>query len=275
MESLTNSVCSLLFMLVFLISSLPCYACAVATVWLGLPGLRGWTLTLAAHGWRLAFRASCWIRLEVHNQRTLDDAANSPGPLVVLANHTSLLDTAVLLAVLPPPLIPRVRMFANPGALSAPLFGTICRAMGHFPVPFVAGLEGSQRQAAKEQRGQCKAAMAKHLQQGGVGLWFPEGFLNPARLLPFQAGGLEVAATLDVAVLLVTLRGVTDAWPGDAPLGGRPARVAVQAQWLCRSSREWLAQSEAAGPREAALRLAQHARVSMQRTLDVLTVAPS
>lgn len=148
--------------------------------------------------WRIGQRASrlflrlCRIPLAV---RGLENVPAS-GPCIVAVNHTSYLDGAALLAVLPW----RNNAFVAKRELEAnPVTRIFLRGLG---VQFV---ERFDVQKSAEHADELVAAV-----RGGQSLIvFPEGtLLRHAGLMPFRTGAFQAAAQAGVPVVPVALRGV-------------------------------------------------------------------
>jgi 1-acyl-sn-glycerol-3-phosphate acyltransferase len=148
--------------------------------------------------WHVGQRASrlflrlCAIPLAVRGLENLPPR----GPYVVASNHTSYLDGAVLLAVLPW----RRNAFVAKRELAAnPLTRLFLRGLG---VQFV---ERFDVQKSAEHADELAAAV-----RGGTSLIvFPEGtLLRHAGLMPFRAGAFQTAAQAAAPVVPVALRGV-------------------------------------------------------------------
>ena len=139
------------------------------------------------------------------------------GPVVIVANHSSHLDTAVLLRALPS----KRRRRTAAAAAADYFFDVWWRAtasglvIGTFPL---------------ERRGGVSSTPADLLAQGWNLIWFPEGGRSyDGRLREFKKGAAYVALENDVAVVPVALRGTYEAMPPKRgwPAPGRP-RVTVR-----------------------------------------------
>jgi acyl carrier protein len=152
------------------------------------PGRTTWNV--AQRCLRLFFRL-CRIPLAVRGLENLPD-----GPHVVAANHTSYLDGAVLIAALPW----RNYAFVAKRELEANFFSrTLVRGIG---AVFVERFD-VQRSAEHAD------ALVQAAKDGLSLIVFPEGTLvRHSGLMPFRAGGFQVAAQAGVPVVPVSLRGV-------------------------------------------------------------------
>ncbi|HUG78697.1 MAG TPA: AMP-binding protein [Burkholderiales bacterium] len=140
---------------------------------------------------RLFFRL-CRIPLAVRGLENLPDA----GPYVVAANHTSYLDGAVLLAVLPW----RDNAFVAKRELAAnPVTRVFLKGLG---VQFVERFD-VQRSAEHADE------LVEAARLGTSLIVFPEGTLQRhTGLMPFRTGAFQVAAQAGIPVAPVSLRGV-------------------------------------------------------------------
>jgi acyl carrier protein len=191
---------------------------AVAAVGLGYTGYVGlvagltapllWVLVALAPGARAADRvvrrwcrlaltlAGC--RLRVSGVERFRGAA----PAVLVANHSSYLDTVVLLAALPDD----VRFVAKRELLRTPIVGTVIRKVGHLTVERA---DLSQSVADAE-------VVSATLRRGVSLLVFPEGtFRRAPGLLPFRLGAFKAAVEGGRPVVPVAVRGTREVLPAD------------------------------------------------------------
>ena len=162
---------------------------------------------------RLFFRL-CRIPLAVRGLENLPDA----GPYVVAANHTSYLDGAVLLAVLPW----RDNAFVAKRELAAnPVTRVFLKGLG---VQFVERFD-VQRSAEHADE------LVEAARLGVSLIVFPEGTLQRhTGLMPFRTGAFQVAAQAGIPVAPVSLRGVRSVlrdgtwYPRRAPIAVTLAR---------------------------------------------------
>lgn len=124
--------------------------------------------------------------------------AQTPCALLV-ANHSSFLDSVVLLAAVPGDF----RFVANHLAATRPLIGLILRKAGHLVVN-----RGSARSRAT-----CARAMIAALRNGRSLMVFPEGTRSAEGLLPFQTGPFRIAAAAGRPVTPVAIVGTSSILP--------------------------------------------------------------
>jgi 1-acyl-sn-glycerol-3-phosphate acyltransferase len=169
-------VCAVLLIVIF---------AAAATV----PGRRTWQVGQACS--RLLFRL---LRIPV----AVRGAENFPasGPYVVASNHTSYMDAAVLLSVLP---------WRNSAFVAK-------RELGDNPIAriFFGGIGTKFVERFDVQKSAEHAdELAEAARRGETLIVFPEGtLLRHAGLLPFRTGAFQTAAQAQVPVVPVALRGV-------------------------------------------------------------------
>ncbi|PPK97958.1 1-acyl-sn-glycerol-3-phosphate acyltransferase [Kineococcus xinjiangensis] len=154
------------------------------------------------------------LRTEVHGADVFD---RIDGPAVIVANHSSHLDTAVLLQALPP----KRRRRTAAAAAADYFFDVWWRAVpsglviGAFPL---------------ERRGGVSSIPSELVRQGWSLLWFPEGGRSyDGKLRQFKKGAPYIALENDVPIVPVALRGTHEAMPPKKrnwPAPGRP-RVTV------------------------------------------------
>jgi fatty-acyl-CoA synthase len=140
----------------------------------------------------------------------LENIASEPCAVLV-ANHSSYLDSVVLVAALPRD----VRFVANHMAATRPLVGLIIRKAKHLVVD-----RRSQRSRAA-----CARAMIAALRDGTSLILFPEGTRSGGGLLPFQMGAFRVAVKARRPVLPVAVVGTNRVWPRRLRLLHRSAIV--------------------------------------------------
>ena len=121
---------------------------------------------------------------------------------LLVANHASYLDVAVLLAALPVDL----RFVAKRELLAAPLIGAVLRKAQHLTVDRV-----------DVSRGVADAARVTAAVRGGaVVCVFPEGtFVRRPGLLPFRLGAFKAAVEAGCPVITVAIGGTRDVLPAD------------------------------------------------------------
>jgi len=136
-----------------------------------------------------------------------------PGvPRVLVSNHSSPLDIAALLAV-----VPDLRFVAGADLFKFPLLGAAMRAMGTVPV---------------DRRGRS----GSHLEMPGGDVsaeWtlavFPEGAIAPAgRRLPFKRGAFALAIEWAADVVPAAIHHSAHLLPPRGRLGVRPGNVVVE-----------------------------------------------
>lgn len=127
---------------------------------------------------------------EVHNGQRMPRI----GPLVIVSNHTSYLDSIVLAATLP-----RDFSFVAKHSLRHPVWtGPFLRHLGTLFVDRTDPQQGVSD----------LAAITECVKQDGALLFFPEGTLGRmAGLLPFRTGTFSVATATQSPVSPVTIRG--------------------------------------------------------------------
>ncbi|MEW5920977.1 MAG: lysophospholipid acyltransferase family protein [Bacillota bacterium] len=126
--------------------------------------------------------------------------ANIPrtGPLIVVANHTSLLDGFLLAAFWPQ----RITFLSAAYLFKMPVVGAFLRAMGAIPVQNEASELAGMRTALRV------------LQSGGTLALFPEGQVCTGdKLCPFQTGWAYLALKAGAPVLPVAIKGTRTALP--------------------------------------------------------------
>lgn len=119
---------------------------------------------------------------------------NAAAPAVLVANHSSYLDSLVLMAAIPV----KYRFVINHRAATWPLIGLTVRKVGHIVVD----------RTKLASRHACAVEMRDTLRRGTSLIIFPEGTIGePGRLLPFKPGAFHIAVEAGRPVVPVTLRG--------------------------------------------------------------------
>lgn len=166
-----------------------------------------WTHRLTQH-WARVIATLCGCRPIVTGAPSLPSGTG----IVMVANHSSFLDSVVLLAAIPGD----YRFVANHLAARRPLLGTVIRKSGHLVVD-----RGSARSRAA-----CARAMVKTLQSGTPLLLFPEGTRGRRGLLPFHMGAFRTAEKTSCPVVPVAIDGTRRMLPRDRRLL-EPAPLAI------------------------------------------------
>ena len=118
---------------------------------------------------------------------------------MLVANHSSYLDSVVLVAAIPRD----CRFVANHLAATRPLIGLIIRKAGHLVVD-----RGSRRSRAA-----CARAMMELLRDGTSLLLFPEGTRAGSEILPFHTGAFRAAVKTGRPVIPIAISGTRRIWP--------------------------------------------------------------
>jgi fatty-acyl-CoA synthase len=153
---------------------------------------------LLARSVRFVIRASrCSVRV-----RGMERLHKISGPIVVVANHGSYLDSVMLMAALPP----GYRFVVNHQFAALPFFGRAVHKADHLVV---------DRTRASERRA-CVLAMIDTLRRGTSLVVFPEGTRHRgAGLLPFRLGAFRAAVGVARPVVPITIDGTAAIWaPG-------------------------------------------------------------
>jgi fatty-acyl-CoA synthase len=163
-------------------------------------------------------RAARWtlfvagIRVRTVGSEILSERG-SRGPWIFAPNHSSYLDTLVMLAVLPD----NVRFVIKDEILKMPFFGTLAGRTGQF------AFDRSDPQARIQQTAEVNAA----LERGESVAIYPEGtFTAMAGIRPFQLGAFKSAADTGRPICPVAVRGARQILR-DKTFLPRPGRITV------------------------------------------------
>jgi 1-acyl-sn-glycerol-3-phosphate acyltransferase len=133
------------------------------------------------------------------------------GPVILAANHTSYVDIAALMAMLPIDFV----FVAKREVVSWPLVGTFVRKGRHLPVD-----RWDPQQSVAD-----TDAIIRQLREGDAVLFFPEGTFTAADgLRPFRLGAFETAVTTGTPVVPIAIRGARRVLRSGASIP-RPAPV--------------------------------------------------
>jgi 1-acyl-sn-glycerol-3-phosphate acyltransferase len=146
-------------------------------------------------------------------------AAVSGGGVVLLANHTSNLDSMAIVTALAPltqgfaPPCPMV-FLAKGSLFSVPLGGWAMRLAGDVPVHFTSGKGGFE--TAKGSVHQAMTALTASLEARDAVVAFPEGergWTTDGPLLPFRDGMFRLAGKTGARIVPIGISGAARAWP--------------------------------------------------------------
>lgn len=233
-------------------------------------------LAMTCLAWRLVLILCCWVRTEIDGLDEFRSTCGTTGRSAVLvANHTSFLDTILLVTFMPLAKIVKVKMFVSSHLMKMPFLGPITVAMGHLAVPFKAKSAEGTFELDKDLMAVRQKELEEHVAAGGIAGWYPEGTINrddTREVKTFRAGGFALAAHLDVEIWCVAFQGNAICWPGSASLGGRPARIGAKIFKLCDSSHSFIAAGNVnpSDEREASIRLANCAHDQTQSHVSQL-----
>lgn len=133
---------------------------------------------------------------------------------VLASNHTSFVDTPVILACVPLPF----RFFAKQPLFRIPFLGTHLKRAGHLPIVL-----GDARAGVKSMNAAARLIREREL----AVLVFPEGGRSEHTLQPFREGAAYVAIRAGVPVYPLALTGVRDVLRMHTNII-RPNRVRIQ-----------------------------------------------
>lgn len=228
---------------------------------------------MTAIAWRTTMlMSSCFIHVDVKGLNDFRTKLGSTGrPAVLIANHTSFLDTILILTLYSLRHSGSVRMFVGNHLFKMPLLGSIVKAMGHLSVPFKSG-QGGKFEVDKEEMAVRMKQLQDHVEEGNFAAWFPEGQVNLGdvmKLQMFRAGGFTIPVNVDVELWCLAAVGNGVCWPGKSSVGGRPAQIGVKIWRLCESSQDFI--SEINGSEQDKCRfMANESQKAVQKVVDEL-----
>lgn len=182
-------------------------------------GLVSWALALVLPGRRSVFRlqrVACKTALRVVGCRISVEGLEhlqGVGPAILASNHTSYVDIAALVSLLPMDFV----FVAKREVSSWPLIGTLARRGRHPTVD-----RWDPRHSVADAR-----AITDVIRRGESVLFFPEGtFTAAAGLRPFRMGAFEAAVETGTPVVPIAISGARHVLRDDIPRP-RPGRVHV------------------------------------------------
>ena len=137
------------------------------------------------------------------------------GPLIIVCNHNSLLDTPAVYLML--------KRFAKPLAkmelTKAPIFGHLCKWIT-LPV--------ERKSTASRQK--AMADMNSYLSNGGSLVIFPEGKTNKSKefIQPFEPGAFRLSFDLGIPIVPILVRNSKHCLAGTKPMILRPGIVSTE-----------------------------------------------
>ena len=167
-------------------------------------------LRMAAWYWAPLLFAGAGAKLEVEGAERIDWTR----PMVLVANHASMIDIPALFRAVPVPL----RFVLKREIASVPVVGWYARMMGMVFID-----RGNAREAKRK-----LGAAADQLRGDAVFAAFPEGTRSKDGVVgPFKAGALQVALEAGVAVVPVAIAGAGHVLP-PAGFVVRPGTIRVR-----------------------------------------------
>jgi len=190
-------------------------------------------ITITALAWRVLLVSTFWVRCDCEGLAKFRAEVGRTGrPVLIVANHTSFLDTPLIVTTLPVWLAASSKMFAGNHLFKMPILGRVLKGMRHLSVPFKATSEenASNFQVDQEEMAERMKTLEAHAREVGCVSWFPEGTLNrgdPDKVNVFRAGGFSIPVHVDCEVWGVVMVGNQKSCPVKG-LMGRPARISLR-----------------------------------------------
>eukprot|EP00325_Prymnesiales_sp_UTEX-LB-985_P033052 CAMPEP_0174739318 /NCGR_PEP_ID=MMETSP1094-20130205/71371_1 /TAXON_ID=156173 /ORGANISM="Chrysochromulina brevifilum, Strain UTEX LB 985" /LENGTH=211 /DNA_ID=CAMNT_0015942861 /DNA_START=206 /DNA_END=841 /DNA_ORIENTATION=- len=207
---------------------------------------------------------------------------------MILANHTSFLDTLMFAVSVPPTQLTHFATLVSPALFKIPMLGTIMKSVGHISVPYRDTNATGNFSLDASQRGTMVERVESHLANGGWICMYPEGqihrgsadgdgSLQTGTLQTFRAGGMAFLLEHDMEVWGWVTRGNNDCWPRTGQ-GGQPASISVKVFPIARDGARALMKvlppdegtDNSEDARTAQLLFATHAQALMQEELNAL-----
>mmetsp|Transcript_16467 Transcript_16467/g.23001 ORF Transcript_16467/g.23001 Transcript_16467/m.23001 type:complete len:417 (+) Transcript_16467:72-1322(+) len=220
---------------------------------------------VAIQVFRAAIVLSPWMRINWRETRAVDDKTSGKkqkamtlqeaceavgggkdgGPTVIFMNHCSFIDSLVAAVKFAEADCGDIRFLMVSSLFDIPLWGEMCRLIGHFPVHAVVNKKGSVANPLghggshedfrinKELQKKETELMASFLKPGKGLCIYPEGTINRqvrkgervTSLLPFRYGGIGLAMQYKMKAVALIACGCEEVWPWGSPIGGVPGEV--------------------------------------------------
>lgn len=206
-------------------------------------------------GWSVALLlCRFWMKVTIEGRDDFARGTATEKPRLLISNHTSFLDSIVLLVQLPFSIAPAAKIMVAARLLKMWGLGTILTGMGHVAIPYkderpsadVASSEGESITFATDVE-KIATAMARFenwVSSGKVGVWFPEGVLNhkdPRIIQQFRAGGFVSGVKVDCELWSFIHCGCSVGWPSSDSFGGYPCHIRGKFVLTCDSTHKCLA----------------------------------
>eukprot|EP00929_Paragymnodinium_shiwhaense_P016546 TRINITY_DN12496_c0_g1_i3.p1 TRINITY_DN12496_c0_g1~~TRINITY_DN12496_c0_g1_i3.p1 ORF type:complete len:289 (+),score=52.27 TRINITY_DN12496_c0_g1_i3:295-1161(+) len=238
-------------------------------------------IACTAIAWRVTLFFCFWIHTDIEAEEDPHDMCSSGRAAVLIANHTSFMDTILILSMLPLRHSVNAKQLVAEYVFQFPFLGTIVTAMGHLPVAFKAKGQPTTAEELNDMSVDTEAIaaqqrkMEEHVANNGIAVWYPEGKMNPAdcsQLMTFRAGGMALPVKQDVEIWCIAVCGTAACWPRRAAVGGFPSGIGVRMFRFCDSSGDYLAAAlpPGADDRAKAMQLATATQSAIQDRVSEL-----
>jgi len=226
-----------------------------------------WSHVVCGYMFRLSIGVCPWIRIKwepIHNNNSntkkglsgerlsqVLDKDTTQKPVLMLMNHCSFIDSLIASAVLAQAGRGQFRFLMTESLFHIPVWGTMCRYLGHFPVFAFANKAGTLAdplgttegkhedfRVDKEKMQRVGREIDAFVQSGGGLLIYPEGTisrqvrkgLRVTELLPFRYGGFAIGIRNKMRAVALVAQGCERVWPWKAGIGGLPGTIHLVAK---------------------------------------------
>lgn len=208
------------------------------------------------------------------------DAAVKKGaprqPYFILSNHLGYFDTFIIVVYTPVKVLRRIRCYMGSFLFGIPVFATICKVIGHFPVYFLKSEDG-KFSVDQTKMSKVETWVEEHLNNGGILNLFPEGAVNknPGTLQTFRHGTFKKALEKNAKIWHFVLSGHEDVWPHSAPIAAYPASTGIKLIPVCPQGAKFTVaklREKPDTPKDISDHqlLAEYCRAEMQKQYDEL-----
>ncbi|GAB5357368.1 hypothetical protein AAMO2058_000368700 [Amorphochlora amoebiformis] len=182
----------------------------------------------------------------------------SKDSVMCVMNHSSFIDSLVASVVLSR-CNGDFRFLMTEALFHIPMWGTMCRMLGHFPVFSKVNKSGSigdplaisadkheDFSLDRKKQAAIVRQIDAHIKGGGDIFIYPEGTINRSirrglpvtGLLPFRFGGFSIAAKHEMQCVALIACGCDEIWPWRAGIGGLPGEITLAAVPLGRLKKD-------------------------------------
>mmetsp|Transcript_15245 Transcript_15245/g.23083 ORF Transcript_15245/g.23083 Transcript_15245/m.23083 type:complete len:350 (+) Transcript_15245:169-1218(+) len=210
--------------------------------------------SICGYAFKLCILVCPWIQISwkptigaKKGRHVMDIINEKKGPVICFMNHTSFIDSLIASVVMAGS-GKEFRFLMTAGLFGIPLWGEMCRLLGHFPVHSYTNKKGSigdplgnsnhdDFSIDKKKQADETKRMEEYVARGGNLLVFPEGTINRqirkrqplTSLQPFRFGSFSFGMKHKMHSIGIAACGCHIVWPWKAIIGGLPGKISLVA----------------------------------------------